>query len=1064
MDNDERIVKISVNPNFSNKIPRDGNTRFFSEGWTNGEFTVEDFITIIKKGWAYCAQLTGTRKKENYLLSNIVSIDIDSGHKINEILEDDFIKKYLSILYTTTNHTIDDHRFRLIFICDEDIDDSELQTGLNRALTYKFKGDRASTDPARPFFGNTESNPMVFPGILPKEIFKELIELSNFPPSDQLFKHNGISTYSKITLDPSKVVKDINGKHIALKDIDNRVSIYCPFHYDKNPSAFVKREDNNLAFIHCSTCNQTWWEKSPLLIDYRNKVLPDFVDTLKKRDTFIANNPRNEDFLLRKFKADDDFVRSRINFSNSRYFQLPEIHSGITFIKSPKGSGKTSSLPEAMRPHLERFKTFDNFKDFEEFELSKDNIPRSFDTNYRILLIGHRQALIRNLCNRLKLHCYLDDESIKSRNIPKRTLMKRYGVCLDSLWRVKGYDFDLIIIDESEQVLSHFLSSTMDKREWNYKLLEAMIHRTPSVIALDADLGWISYLSLCRMKNYHSMTESKDNQSWIYINEYKVSDEIIEIYDSKNHLISLINKDILENKRVFVTSNSKKTIDYLYTATSKSLSIGSKAICITSDNSKSEEIQKFINNIKTTSKEYQAIFCSPTLGTGVDISFEYEVDAIDCVYGLFEGDITTHTEIDQQLARVRKPRNVRCYISKRRFNYETNFNIVQTDLLTNHVVANTTMGFDPITHEELFNYDNDFLCLASLIISNQRESKNNLYDNFIEYKEFNGFKCILIDKDEEISGIGSDFIREGKLLYKKEATQRLINSNPINKNEYDNIYFKLDSNEWVDKDSLLSYNRIGIEKFYSEILSKELIELDDSGRFRNRIRFFEKITDKAVFIEIFEFQKLKKYSGNLLEMKILPDNEKACVLVHDLLASAGIYKNYSFLTDVEYNSSNLKKFIDLSIEYKGYQEGILGINVQSNIHEKPTEHLSKILKVAGLKQRIIRREEHRNKRINFYKIDKERIDRVVSIIDQRKRYAENPWDFIYQTYGNVLQDTSNTPLIRNTYEQIYKYDWGHPLERTGAENKAKRRNMKRKKTGIVENTIPNNVARLPIDE
>jgi phosphomevalonate kinase len=85
----------------------------------------------------------------------------------------------------------------------------------------------------------------------------------------------------------------------------------------------------------------------------------------------------------------------------------------------------------------------------------------------------------------------------------------------------------------------------MDKREWNYKLLEAMIHRTPSVIALDADLGWISYLSLCRMKNYHSMTESKDNQSWIYINEYKVSDEIIEIYDSKNHLISLIQKRLL---------------------------------------------------------------------------------------------------------------------------------------------------------------------------------------------------------------------------------------------------------------------------------------------------------------------------------------------------------------------------------------------------------------------------------------------------------------------------------------------------------------------------------------
>ena len=118
MENDERIVKIAVSPHFTNKTPRDGNKRFYNEEWTNGVFTIEDFITIIKKGWAYCPQLTGTRKKENYLLSNIVSIDIDSGYTISEILEDEFIKKHLSILYTTTNHTIDDHKFRLVFICE----------------------------------------------------------------------------------------------------------------------------------------------------------------------------------------------------------------------------------------------------------------------------------------------------------------------------------------------------------------------------------------------------------------------------------------------------------------------------------------------------------------------------------------------------------------------------------------------------------------------------------------------------------------------------------------------------------------------------------------------------------------------------------------------------------------------------------------------------------------------------------------------------------------------------------------------------------------------------------
>lgn len=391
MDNDERIVKIAYNPNFCNKIPNNGDKRFFSEDWTNIELSIEDFIKLIQNGWAYCPQLTGTRKKENYLLSNIVSIDIDSGHSINEILEEDFIKKHLSILYTTTNHTIDDHRFRLMFICDEDIDDPELQTRLNQALTYKFNGDRSSTDPARLFFGNTESNPMTFSGMLSKDIIHELIELAKIPPSDPLFNQKGISTYSKFNLDPSYVVKDENGFSFSLKDIKDKVSIYCPFHYDKNPSAFVKREANKPAFLHCVKCKQTWWEKSPLLINYRNKILPDFSETIKDIDNYIANNKEHQEFILSKVKDDPIFSSERIKKLKLSKFELSEIHKGITFIKSPKGSGKTTSLTDAMLPLISKFKTYDFYEEY------VDELPISFDTDYKVLLIGHRQALITDL-------------------------------------------------------------------------------------------------------------------------------------------------------------------------------------------------------------------------------------------------------------------------------------------------------------------------------------------------------------------------------------------------------------------------------------------------------------------------------------------------------------------------------------------------------------------------------------------------------------------------------------------------------------------------------------------
>lgn len=1009
MENDERILKIAYNPNFCNKIPSNGDKRFFSEEWINGEFTVEDFITIIKNGWAYCPQLTGTRKKENYLLSNLVSIDIDSGHSISEILEDDFIKKHLSILYTTTNHTIDDHRFRLVFICEEDIDDPELQTRLNQALTYKFNGDRSSTDQARLFFGNTESNPMIFSGMLSKDIIPELIELAKIPPSDPLFNQKGISTYSKFTLDPSQIVKDINGKHIALKDIVNRVSIYCPFHYDKNPSAFVKRGDNNSAFIHCKTCNQTWWELSPLLIKYRNKTLPDFAETIKDVDNYIANNKEPKEFILSKIKDDPIFGSERIKRLKLSKFELSEIHKGITFIKSPKGSGKTTSLTDAMLPLISKFKTY-NF--YEEYV---DELPISFDTDYKVLLIGHRQALIRDLCNRLKLNCYLDDDSNKSKSTPKRTLMRRYGVCLDSLWRVQEYDFDLIIIDESEQVLSHFLSSTMDKREWNFTLLSSIIRRTPSVIALDADLGWLSYLTLCRMKNIYSFSDSKNNQNWIYLNEYPVTDLSIEIYDSINHLTSLLENDISENRKVFVASNSKKLIDKLYTAAKDIRSDKNKMICITSENSKDNEIQDFINNIKIRAPEYQAIFCSPSMGTGIDISFDDEYDEIDCVYGFFEGNITTHTEIDQQLARVRKPKTVRCYISKRRFNYETDFDVVKTDLLTNHIIANTTTGFHPITHKELFNEEDEFLGMATLVLSQQRESKNNLYENFIEYKTKNGYKCIIINKDDEISVSGSTFIKTGKLNHKLDTAERLISASPIDRDDYTDIKYKLENNEWVPQDLRLSYRRIQIEKFYSEIISSDLINLDDEGNFRSKIMMFDFLTDVIKFNENYKLQKLFKHKKTTAKMKIIKDTNVGIVLLSDLLSTAGIYKNHTFLTDIEFSSETLKDFVAKSIRYKKYQEGLLGINVQSDIHEKPTQHLSKLLNLVGLKQNQSRKEQVSGIRRNLYKIDKDRLDLVLSIVERRKLYAEDRWEFIHQLHGKSL---SNSVITYSPLENL----------------------------------------------
>jgi hypothetical protein len=125
------IIKVAINTNFKNKEPVNGDKRYFSEGWINDDLTVDDFISCIKEGWAYTAQISGNRKTENYLCCNIASVDIDSGLTMDEALKKEFSTENLSIIYPTFNHTVEFPRFRLIFILPKIIETAEEQEVIN---------------------------------------------------------------------------------------------------------------------------------------------------------------------------------------------------------------------------------------------------------------------------------------------------------------------------------------------------------------------------------------------------------------------------------------------------------------------------------------------------------------------------------------------------------------------------------------------------------------------------------------------------------------------------------------------------------------------------------------------------------------------------------------------------------------------------------------------------------------------------------------------------------------------------------------------------------------------
>ena len=450
--------------------------------------------------------------------------------------------------------------------------------------------------------------------------------------------------------------------------------------------------------------------------------------------------------------------------------------------------------------------------------------------------------MIGDLCKKLGLNNYLDDPKFKKSEIQSRK--SRYGVCIDSVWKVKDYQYDIVVIDEVEQVLSHFLSGTIGTGGVSlFNIFSVLVSKSSKIIVLDSDISWITFNTLTSIINKNSDNLLRLN---IYINQYKPINRDINLFPSDKQLMGHIKESVINHKRIFITSNSKtkvKNIEKSLVKLSKDLDVEIPSLLITSENSRTDDIQDFIKNIKTKILDYQVILSSPSLGTGIDITFDNDNQHIDCVYGLFENQINSHFEIDQQLSRVRHPKEVNVWISPRRFNFETEFDVITEDHLKNNlkeVIENQFgISINSIDYEV-----SPFYVMSSMIISYQRHSKNNLKNNFLKYKYDQGWDINDINKDKGLTKTGRELYLEGKEISLTENITNILDSGVFN--EYQYVRFR-------DRVSVLNlptpkylwyyFYRTSIELFYRTKVTDDLIRLDDNGRLRGRIRRFEVITD-----------------------------------------------------------------------------------------------------------------------------------------------------------------------------------------------------------------------------
>jgi len=273
------------------------------------------------------------------------------------------------------------------------------------------------------------------------------------------------------------------------------------------------------------------------------------------------------------------------------------------------------------------------------------------------IALGHRIALMRNLCDRLGLDYRGDVQKINTQGHHQGGVYRiGIGACVDGLLSIdpeKWHGQDLII-DEVVQVVRHLLTSKTCAQEGKRPALlarfRALIQNAGRVIVADADLDG---------PTLHYLESLRDDGSRAFLirNDHRLPGYPVEFIDSDTR-DAIIDCLMLElgalprGKVLFVPIDSKALSKQLARLIRCDSSI--RLLVINSETSSSGDAKNFATNPDAVlaQNEYDIIISTPSLATGVSIESQ---DAIHKVIGIFQGVSSTDADIAQSLIRVRQP-------------------------------------------------------------------------------------------------------------------------------------------------------------------------------------------------------------------------------------------------------------------------------------------------------------------------------------------------------------------------------------------------------------------------
>lgn len=951
-----RTLKVAVNRRIINKIDKKDKALFgvLNRSFENEELTLAELADAVNEGHPFCAQHRDGRKSENFICSDVLAVDIDGGLMLDAALQEPYVQQYAGLVYTTPSHTPTAHRFRIVFALERTITDPQEMRAAYQGLIRRFGGDGSCKDACRLFYGSKGCHPILLGKVLSNDELDRIIALGRDEASvpdrgndGARRKYEPAARRSGVELLPSVAIDLADGSTMALGDVPFRASVHCPEHIDDNPSAFIVKNAEGNRGVYCHSCAATFWMRNgerrsrPASYDFYQ------IESVVLRNEYEENPGNVYDEDEAPVGLYDMVLAQRANFAMTKQHlsDIP-VHDGVTFIRSPKGSGKSEQLVKLVAHYRKEGKS--------------------------VLLVGHRQALLRAMAERLGLTCYMYADGSRIRN---NRPSPYYAICLDSMAKLLTPEFnkyDVVILDESEQVFSHLTGGTLkEKRRACYMQLFHYLAVAKAVIVADADLGPITIEGL-------TQAMGADAGYHFYMNGYREAQREFLHYGSESHLMQDMLQAIRNGGRHYVATNSIRKAEELQEVIRQQIGAHLKVMLVTSETVGSDEVQAFISDIKHAILDYDVVIATPTLGTGIDITFKGEAQHIDTVFGFFVSRVNTHFDVDQQIARVRHPKSIKVWVSPEEYQFETEPEVILCEAKISGALNDALIGYDRNGAPAL---DETYLNVYAHVMAVGRASKNALRRNLLELRARNGWNVVYVDIDKGEADMGKEVHREAKAAVKAAQIRDVCDAERLDPEAYDAMRKSVSPMRKADDNAM---QRFEIERFYREDVSPRLVAQDDDGRYRQKLKLLELYLSP---VEGLAMQDLRDAD----RLAILTDAKKRTLkklVLAVLLASAGLASEREpFRQEAVVTGDNLGAFIEACREQSARLQDLFSVSLRADLDTKPMSQLGKVLELMGLSLERVsakRAAGDKSKKTYSYRIHREEWDTAMRHLERRK--------------------------------------------------------------------------------